>query len=146
MSYTQKKDPINDLLTQKGSDVSAADIHEAIVASQAASHIDFTRLDGMTGELTGDDIAEGLQGDCEHCPVALAVGRMFEGFQVYVESAVIIHNGGDVRLSLYLGETLGDWIEAFDLEDDAVKPIGLRISTWNLKGYEYRIDAVEVAA
>ena len=109
-------------------------------------YLDFTTLDGMTGELTADDIAEGLQGDCEHCPVALAVGRMFESLQVYVESAVVIHERGNVCLSLYLGETLGDWIEAFDLKDAAVKPIGLRISTWNFKGYEYRIDAVEVAS
>ena len=35
----QKRDPINDLLTQKGSQATSAEIHEALVASKAAPPI-----------------------------------------------------------------------------------------------------------
>ena len=35
----EKRDPINDLLTQKGSEATSADIHEAILASKQAPAI-----------------------------------------------------------------------------------------------------------
>lgn len=107
------------------------------------TYVDFTNLSSITGELTADDIAEGLQGSCEHCPVALAVGRMFEGFEVYAElNMVSIHQRGEIYEVLRVSDRLADWMENFDLEN-GVSPIGLQISTWNTGGYKYMIDIRE---
>ena len=100
----------------------------------------------MTGELTNDDIAEGLKGDCEQCPVALAVGRMFEGFEVYAELEIVsIHQQGEIYEILKVSDPLADWMDSFDNENK-VKPIGLRIYTWNVKGIKYMLDVAEAAA
>ena len=98
----------------------------------------------MTGEVTAQDIADGKQGDCLLCPVALAVGRMFEGYKVRVGlERVIIHQHNSVPppVVLCVGESLAAWIDGFDNENP-MAAIRLRISTWNIGDYKYRIDAI----
>ena len=117
-----------------------------IVPVFSMPYLDLTTLDGMTGEVTGNDIAEGQQGICDLCPVARAVGRMFEGFQVYVEiDTVTIHQNGETYAVLFVGGALAEWIDQFDNEND-VQPIGLKISTWNTRGYKYMINIAEAEA
>ena len=110
------------------------------------AYLDFTTLDGMTGEVIENDIAEGQQGICDLCPVARAVGRMFEGFQFYVElDTVTIHHNGEMSEVLFVGDALAEWIDQFDNEND-VQPIGLKISTWNTRSFKYMINIADAEA
>lgn len=110
------------------------------------TYLNLTTLDGMTGEVTRNDIAEGQRGICDLCPVARAVSRMFEGFQVYVElDTVTIHHNSETYAVLFVGGELAEWIDQFDTEND-VQPIGLKITTWNTRGYKYMIDVADAEA
>ena len=40
----------------------------------AMTYLDFTDLDGLHGEISAIDIGNGQSGNCELCPVALALG------------------------------------------------------------------------
>ena len=109
-------------------------------------YLDFTTLDGMTGEVTHNDIAEGQQGICDLCPVARAVSRMFKGFQVYVElDTMTIHENGETYAVLFVGDALAEWIDQFDNENN-VQPIKLKITTWNTRGYKYMISVADTEA
>ena len=104
------------------------------------TYLDFTTLEGMTGEITALDIGNGQQGICELCPVALALARMFEGCETDVNmNDATIDTNGETLTVLRISEALADWIEAYDFENK-VSPVKLRISTWNRKGYEYMLD------
>ena len=106
------------------------------------AYLDFTALDGMTGELTRNDIAEGQQGLCELCPISRAVERMFEGFQVSTEfDHVTVQKNGETCVVLRVSTALAEWMTEFDDEQD-VEPIGLQIYTWNVKDYKYMIDVL----
>ena len=114
--------------------------------------LDFTDLDGMTEALTAEDIAEGAIGDCALCPVALAVGRMFDagedsGCHVHItlDTAVVHEHGGDVLINLLVSERLAEWIDAFDHEQ-TVNPITLCVYTLNAKGFDYMLDMTDTDA
>ena len=110
------------------------------------TYLDLTTLDGMTGEVTRNDIAEGQQGICDLCPVARAVSRMFDGCWVSVQhNAVTLKQSDETYAVLRVGSELAEWIDQFDTEND-VEPIGLKISTWNTRGYKYMIDVAEAEA
>ena len=111
------------------------------------TYLDFTDLDGIHGEISTIDIGNGQSGNCELCPVALALGRMFEGCEIHVtlETAMIYEYGGDVCTVLCISERLGEWIDAYDHEKPVV-PVPLRIYTWNVKGYDYMLDIVDASA
>ena len=95
---------------------------------------------GVDGRNHGTDIGNGRQGICELCPVALALARMFEGYETDVNmNDATIDTNGETLTVLRISEALADWIEAYDFENK-VSPVKLRISTWNRKGYEYMLD------
>ena len=113
------------------------------------AYLDFTNLDGMTGALTAEDIAEGAIGDCTLCPVALAVGRMLDageasGDYVHVthNTATLYEHGGTVIVKLRISQRLSDWIYAFDHEQE-VKPITLCVHRWNVKDVDYLLDMTD---
>ena len=101
----------------------------------------------MQGEVSALDIGNGQSGNCELCPVALALARMFEGCEIHVtlETATVSEDGGDVCTVLCISERLGEWIDTYDHEK-RVAPIELRIYTWNVKGCDYMLDIVDTSA
>lgn len=48
----------------------------------------------LTVEVTAQDIAEGREGDCWHCPIALALTRAVGGEPVHVNFSDISDGGG----------------------------------------------------
>ena len=101
----------------------------------------------MQGEISALDIGNGQSGNCELCPVVLALERMFEGCEIHVtlETATVYEYGGDVCAVLRISERLGEWIDAYDHEKP-VAPVALRIYTWNVKEYDYMLDIVDTSA
>ena len=106
----------------------------------------------MTEALTAQDIAEGQQGDCELCPVALAVGRMFDAgedsgchVQVTLDTATVFEHGGDVIVNLLVSERLAGWIDAYDNENE-MQRITLCVYSWRYKGFEYMLDMTDADA
>ena len=93
------------------------------------SHIDFTNLSGMKGEVTQLDIDEGFRGECDTCPVARALHRMFPGYHAYVEviEASITDKFGKALVWLQIGLRLSIWIAAFD-DAVGVEPISIEIT------------------
>ena len=113
------------------------------------AYLDFTNLEGRTQALTAEDIAEGAIGDCELCPVALAVGRMLDAGEASGDHVHITHNtatvyehGGTEIVKLRISQRLSDWIYAFDHEQ-AVKQITLCIYRWNFKEFDYLLDMTD---
>lgn len=111
------------------------------------TYLDFTDFEGMRGRIGALDIGNGASGNCELCPVALALRRMFEGCEIHVtlETATLYEYGGDVCTVLRISERLGEWIDAYDHEEP-VAPVALRIYAWNVKGYDYLLDIVDASA
>ncbi|MDE0634755.1 MAG: hypothetical protein OXI43_02725 [Candidatus Poribacteria bacterium] len=106
-------------------------------------HIDFEKLNGLRGFLTPQDIADGLQGDCDNCPLALAIGRMFPNYQVNVDpTEITIHQDGETAVKMRYSEKIGHWIDAFD-EACEVAPIQLVIQAVNTDGYKYEVALLE---
>ena len=105
------------------------------------TYLDFTDLDGMKGNITDDDIQDGIHGSCQHCPVARALERMFLECTAYVESdaATISDADGNTLAQLTISDRLWDWIEAFDNEN-RVHPIPLQIHTWNIGDSQWMLD------
>ena len=110
------------------------------------TYLDFTDLDGLQGEIRAIDIGNGQSGNCEVCPVAIALGYMFEGCEIHVtlETATVYEYGGDVCTVLCISERLAEWIDAYDHEKPVV-PVSLQIYTWNVKGYDYMLDIADVS-
>lgn len=101
--------------------------------------IDFSKLAGIRGFLTEGDIQHGLRGDCDNCPVARAVGRMFPDYEVNVDgSEASIHTDGDVHVALLISQGLGNWIDSFDNENE-VSPITLVIRASEGEDYQYEL-------
>lgn len=101
--------------------------------------VDFRKLAGLRGFLTAGDIQHGLQGDCDNCPVALAVGRMFGDYEVNVDGSLVsIHTNGEVHVALLISQGLGNWIDNFDNENEVV-PIPLVIRASEGEAYQYEL-------
>ena len=108
--------------------------------------IDLTTYAGLTGEVTALDIGNGQPGSCTLCPIALALERMFPGYEVYVEiNEATIHKGDAELVRLRISEPLSAWMDAYDSEE-TVSPVKIKIYTWNLKGYKYMLDIGEAVA
>ena len=92
------------------------------------SQIDFKNLSGMKGDITLTDIKEGFRGECETCPVARVLNRMFPGFLAYVEvcEVQITNQHGVSMCWMNVGLRLSIWIAAFD-EGTAVEPLSIGI-------------------
>lgn len=101
--------------------------------------VDFNKLAGLRGFLTEGDITDGLRGDCDKCPIALAVGRMFPDYEVNVDGAeASIHTDGEVHVKFVISQGLGNWIDSFDNENE-VSPITLVIRASEGADYQYEL-------
>ena len=86
-------------------------------------------FDGMTGELTAEDIEKGDRCNHEACPLARALENMFPGHSVYVDDYVAVNNKeGETILNMPLTDPLLTWVDRFDNEKP-VEPIKLHIGT-----------------
>jgi hypothetical protein len=78
----------------------------------------------MRIRVTQQDIDEGVQNNCFHCPVARAIKRVFKADEVWVREIIIVKNAGSQRT--YVTPTAAlDFIERFDaamLEFECPKP------------------------
>lgn len=80
--------------------------------------MDLANIIGMHGLVTHIDILTGIGGDCERCPVALAVGRMFPDYEIHVDVVEIyINKDGKSQLKLFVTDNLFTWIDTFDNEN-----------------------------
>lgn len=105
--------------------------------------IDFGKLNGTRGLLKSDDIRDGLQGDCDRCPVALALMRMFPSYDVNVDpNEITVHRDGVPAVRMLHSDKLGEWIDAFDNECE-VDTITLIIHEVNRNGYQYEVALLE---
>ena len=101
-------------------------------------HYDFASINGMRGEVTQEDIHEGVFCDHEACALALAVERMFPGYRVFVDDYIdITDKYGVTFINTAITENLLVWIDEFD-NKNPVKPIKLimtgeyiRTNKWN---------------
>ena len=86
-------------------------------------------FDGMTGELTAEDIQEGVRCDHEACPLARALENLFPGHYAFIDDYAVLHDkNGKTILSMPLTDTLIAWVDRFDNEK-SVEPIQLQIAT-----------------
>ena len=86
-------------------------------------------FDGMTGELTAEDIQVGIRCDHEACPLARALENMFPGHHAFIDDYAVLHDqDGEQVLSMPLTDTLIVWVDRFDNEKP-VEPIKLHIGT-----------------
>ena len=78
----------------------------------------------MRIRVTQQDIDEGVQNNCFHCPVARAIRRAFKAAEVWVREIIIVKKARSQRT--YLTPTAAvDFIERFDsamLEFESTKP------------------------
>ena len=103
---------------------------------------DFTKLLGLRINVTQQDIADGIGGNCERCPVAIAIGRMFPDHSIHVDIVEVdIHMNGTSQAKMYLTESLFVWIDEFDNECE-VKPITLEIQNSTEPDYQYQLAIV----
>ena len=49
-------------------------------------------FDGMTGELTAEDIQVGIRCNHEACPLARALENMFPGHHAFIDDYAVLHN------------------------------------------------------
>lgn len=90
-------------------------------------------FDEMTGELTTEDIQEGIRCDHEACPLARALENMFPGYYAFVDDYVAIHNKeGKTVIDMAISDEVLIWLDRFDNEKP-VEPIQLRINTHNVR-------------
>ena len=93
--------------------------------------LDFTNLDQTTGEVTKEDIQMGIRRECEACPVARALERMFPGYFAHIdEHATISDNKGNTIVDMFISDDLLTWIDKFDNEKP-IEPISLRIDRYD---------------
>ena len=86
-------------------------------------------FDGMTSELTAEDIQEGVRCDHETCPLARALENMFPGHHAFVDDYAVLHDkDGKAVLDMPLTDPLIIWVDRFDNEKP-VEPIQLHIGT-----------------
>lgn len=65
-------------------------------------------------DVTDEDIAHGIEGDCEHCPIARAVGRA-TGCFVSVDSAALLFAPARARIfSMNTPQEFGLFMHRFD--------------------------------
>ena len=83
----------------------------------------------MRIRVTQQDIDEGVQSNCFHCPVALAIKRAFKAAEVWVREIIIVRKAGSQRT--YVTPTAAvDFIERFDsamLEFESPKPFSFTL-------------------
>lgn len=101
--------------------------------------MDFAQIEGMRGQVTDIDILAGIGGDCQRCPVALAVGRMFRGYQIHIDVVEVdIHKDGKSLVKLLVTNNLFKWIDTFDNEN-VVAPVELIIRQSDDKDFDYEL-------
>ena len=89
--------------------------------------IDLTKLYGITGEVTQEDIDHGIRGCHEQCALARAVERMLPGYDIFVDDYIAVSNQkGEVATELAISTAILKWIDRFDNEKP-VNPIPLAI-------------------
>lgn len=91
-------------------------------------------------EITAEDIAQGIEGDCEACPVARALGRA-TGDGVSVDSDVIVFHGRHARqhFSMNTPKEFAIFITRFDgFGAEHVEPFSydLTLPAWIVAGEE----------
>ena len=104
--------------------------------------MNFTRIEGMRAQVTDIDILSGIGGDCERCPIALAISRVFCDYQIHVSDVeVCIHQDGTAKARLFMTDSLWEWVDTFDNEN-TVQPIHLEIRNSSEIGYQYELALV----
>ena len=99
-------------------------------------------FDGMTGELTTEDIQEGIRCDHEACPLARALENMFPGYYAFVDDYAVLHDTkGEVIVDMPLSDPLLTWVDRFDNEKP-VDPIKLHIRTHTIGAAEWILGIV----
>ena len=83
----------------------------------------------VRGEVTLDDIKNGIVKDCQNCPVAIAVGRMFPDCVVYVDSFSITISRECLAFarSFQVSKLVRHWIGEYDSMDSTCEPITLEL-------------------
>ena len=89
---------------------------------------DQVKFVGLRCELTADDIAMGVRTDCNNCPVARAIARMFPDCDVSVDSFDIIISRDCIAYGrkFTVSKALRQWISDFD-GDEVCEPVKLEI-------------------
>lgn len=101
--------------------------------------MDWTHIEGMRGQVTDIDILAGIGGDCQRCPVALAVGRMFPDYQISIDVVEVnIYKDTNNLVKLLVTDNLFNWIDTFDNEN-FVAPIELVIRQSADKDFDYEL-------
>ena len=94
--------------------------------------IDITKLHGITGKITQEDIDQGVQCDHQHCAVARTVERMIPGYDIFVDDYVAVSEPkGEIITEMAITEQLLEWIDKFDNKKQ-VEPIPLVIYKNNM--------------
>ena len=92
--------------------------------------IDYDRVKfvGLRGEVTADDIAMGVRTDCNNCPVARGIARMFPDSEVAVDSfdIIIIRECIAYGRKFTVSKALRQFISDFDGEEQC-EPVTLEI-------------------
>ena len=90
--------------------------------------IDLNNIAGITGEITQQDIDEGVFCNSEQCALAQALWRMFPGCVVHVLDIAQVSRKGDHGdyADIHFSDEIFQWINDFDNELP-VNPIGLRV-------------------
>ena len=99
-------------------------------------------LIGRTGQVTQADIDEGIHGDCERCPIALALKRMIpEAEAISIEAdGIDIHLPSDIApILIQTTHKIRKWIYEFDRQAYVI-PIRLKISKVDYGKYPMRLD------
>ena len=81
--------------------------------------VDFDHLDGMEGRVTRWHIDKSIRGNCDACAIATTLLDMFPHYEVNVDGEqVLIHTRGTEHAVLLISERLGNWIDAYDNENE----------------------------
>jgi hypothetical protein len=81
--------------------------------------------------VTADDIARGVRGLCDSCPIALAMKRLLPDSDIDVENEFVSINQRDVSLPA----EARDFVGAFDLSDEEFE------ECWPVPGpFEFDLD------
>ncbi|MXV73449.1 hypothetical protein F4Z99_04120 [Candidatus Poribacteria bacterium] len=84
-------------------------------------------LHGTTGNITQEDINEGVRCDHETCALAKAVERMLPGYTIFVDDYIAVNDTkGEIVCEMAITNQLLEWIDDFD-NKRPVQPVPLVI-------------------
>lgn len=101
----------------------------------------FSILEGITSQVTQEDIDIGIAGHCSRCPIARSLNRTLTPNEISIDTTIVIIHTTNTSLTLYinLSQEVKNWINNFD-NFEPVDPIDLVIRSQSITGHPHILE------